>query len=159
MRIDSENCGMSVDVPTGWWARIWCQLESDPTVRAAPAIHAGNFRLPTEDGSFGFGVTIPSMDESQAFLALVEIASPESIQKGMYGSLPESFETNDFEQSWLTSNTATMLSRQYFCAIAGRAFNLLAVFGSRATLLETRADALALLHGIEVVPAEEFYAA
>lgn len=159
MRIESASCGLAAEIPTGWWARIWGRGAPDPKDQSAPTLHAANFSLPIDGGSFGFSVIIPSMNEFDAFLCLVEIASPESSRKGQYGTLPRSFETEDFDQSWLTSSTAHMLSRQYFCALEGRAFCLFSVFGSRATLLETRADAIALVRGIEVVPAEEFYAA
>ena len=159
MRIESESCGLAADIPTGWWGRIWGLGAPDPKDRSAATLHAANFSLPINDGSFGFGVIIPGMEESQAFLSLVEIASPESSRKSQYGALPKSFEVGDFDQSWLASDSAHLLSKQYFCALQGRAFCLFAVFGSRAALLETRADAMTLVRGIEVVPAEDFWTA
>jgi hypothetical protein len=159
MRIDSPSCGIGVDVPEGWWARIWCHTASNPEEGVAPTLHTANFALPVEDGSFGFGVTIPSMGEYHAFLALVEIASPESSLRGSYGSLPTSLPLSDFDGSWLASQYAHLIAKQYFCGIEGRAFCLFAVFGSRATLLETAATVVGMLRGLEVVPAAKFYAA
>ena len=159
MNIESLSCGISVDVPDGWWARIWNHIPSQPHESFAPALHAGNFALPSEDGSFGFGVTIPSMQESNAFLALVEIAAPSAAHEGVFrpSSLPTSLSLEEFNQSWLTTTNTHLLARQYFCTLSERAFCLFAVFGSRITFFETRSDALSLLRSVTVTSASELY--
>jgi hypothetical protein len=159
MIIESASCGISLDVPTGWWARIWNHLPSQPERSVAPALHAGNFALPLEDGSFGFGATIPTMREANTFLALVEVAAPSAADEGIFEhqSLPDAMPLEDFTQSWLTNDSTHFLSRQYFCTLSERAFALFVAFGSRATLLETRADVLAMLRSVVVTSASEMY--
>lgn len=156
MRISAH--GISVDLPTGWDARIW--LPSPSTVTAPPALrlgettvpaggttnavcHLANFPLPARRGDYGSGA-VEQMGPRHVFAALVEF-DPEAASTPMFSTegVPRVRATR-FHPRAMQRVIPGMAGAQWFFHLAGRAFCLYAVVGSNLAKgsLSTRLDAV-----------------
>ena len=119
-----EAHGIRVDLPTGWEGRIYRRPHGDPT------LHAGDFRLPEEDGDFGSYAT-EIMPPGSAFLVLTEYRPGAGLEPGR-GLFAPSAPPLPLEPAHFLPNALLVARRgrsglQHFFTQNGRPFCLYAV--------------------------------
>lgn len=157
MRITSEECGLEVDVPSGWSARIWNRLLSQPDERVSNAIHVGNFVLPSEDGTFGDRAA-SLMVRGDAFFVLAERGGVRPYE-GIYESrvLPVDLDLAGFGETAMQAPYPGLLGRQYFLTLGERPFCLMVVLGGTVAFYEHKKTLVSIITSIAVTPADEYY--
>lgn len=128
---------MSVDLPTGWDGQIYrrAQAFSDSTAfdgREQPALHAGNFALPSERGDFGSGA-VEVMGRRGVLVCLLEYDA-ESATSALFSQdyMPTSVRADDFQTHTLQRPQAGQGGQQVFFHQGDRAFCLYVVIGSHS---------------------------
>jgi hypothetical protein len=157
MRIESTECGLAVDVPDGWNARIWNRLTSDPSVVASNALHAATFTLPSEDGTFG-DQAVRLIKSGDIFTALAERGGPTPYE-GIYApsSVPEKLRLEDFGSSSMQLPLPGLIGCQYFLTLEARPFCLYVVSGGSIGLIQYSDILLGMFKTLTVTPASVLY--
>jgi hypothetical protein len=116
--------GRSIDVPTGWDARIFRRSGS------APVLHVATFALREQDGDFGAAAT-GRMRADDVFAALVEYREDAKLRRGhglfAEAGHPASLRARDFWPTQLQVARPGQLGAQRFFTDAGRPCCLYAV--------------------------------
>jgi len=112
--------GISVETPSGWSARLWDRLESDPQVTTSPTLHAATFPLPREDGSFA-QTAMASMELGDILVVLVEAGGPEVAGEGQYANTrwPRSVAISDLSERAAPAPIPGVVGRQWFITVSG----------------------------------------
>jgi hypothetical protein len=121
MRIDGH--GVSIDVPHGWDARIFCREG------AAPVLHAATFALKESDGDFGAAAT-GRMRGDDVFIAVLEYRADAVLLPGaglFDAHRPLGLRASELGSNQLQVTRAGQLGCQRFYTEAGRPFCLYAV--------------------------------
>jgi hypothetical protein len=114
--------GVSIEVPTGWEARI--RRRGSGTV-----LHVATFPLRASDGDFG-GAATGRMGAGDSFAALVEYVDPEKVKPGVglfAPGRPAVATWREFEPMQLQVTRPGQLGRQRFFTEQGRTCCLYAV--------------------------------
>jgi hypothetical protein len=139
--------GISVDAPDGWDVRIGWTGSDDSGATPNVLVHAANFPLDGERGTFGAGV-VEFMSAPHAFVALVE-SGPESAGQPLFAKdRPAVLDPDAFHPAALQRSIPGQAGVQRFFTESGRAFCLYAVIGSyvnRAALAPQVNELLATL--------------
>lgn len=116
--------GRSIDVPTGWEARIFRRPGN------APVLHIATFALRDQDGDFGAAAT-GRMRPDDVFAALVEYRSDEKLRPGQglfaVTGRPAGPRAHEFKPNQLQVTRPGQLGSQRFFTDAGRPCCLYAV--------------------------------
>ena len=121
MRISGH--GLSIDVPTGWEARIARREHS------APFLHVASCALRADSGQFGASVT-GAMGPDRAFAALVEYATDADVRPGgglFAGRFKPRLGLHEFRHTQLQVMRPGHLGMQRFFTATGRPYCLYAV--------------------------------
>ncbi len=121
--------GLSVTLPDGWEAIIYCR---PPTVAGSthPVLHAATFGLPVQRGDFGGGA-VELMGPADAMVVLLEY-HPDSVSTALFArsGLPTGLSPDLFSPACLQRGIPGQAGVQQFFNQSGRAFCLYAVLGS-----------------------------
>lgn len=134
-----EADGVSVEVPTGWEARVRSRPPA-PTAETtavaaagdAPAgvvLHAGSFALPTVMGEYGSGA-VEVMTAGDVLLCLLEHDPADATMPLFRRDGIPSVRARDFGPSQMQRAIPGMAGAQWFFRIGARPFCLYAVMGS-----------------------------
>ena len=142
-----EGSGLSIDLPTGWEGNIsggGFQLLSDGA-REPTVLHASNFPLPAQRGSFGSGAT-DTMGLQDVFITLFEYGE-KSLGTALFAAqgVPRELLPGDFDRHMLQQPLPGQSGIQHFFTENDRAFCLYVVLGShldRADLVPRVNDVL-----------------
>jgi hypothetical protein len=141
--------GLSVSLPTGWEAVIYCR---PPSVAGTthPILHAATFGLPVERGDFGGGA-VELMGPSDAMVVLLEY-HPDSAGTALFArpGLPQPLSPDAFSPGCLQRGVPGQAGVQLFFNQNGRAFCLYAVLGSYATRYLIVPSLNTVLAGIQI---------
>jgi hypothetical protein len=121
--------GVSVELPSGWDARLYGRDLGGP---ARAALHAGTFPLPNERGDFGSGA-VELMGDDDVFVVLLEY-DPASVDQALFSAAgqPRALASEAFSASVLQRALPGQAGAQTFFAASGRAFCLYVVLGQLA---------------------------
>lgn len=126
MRIEAH--GISVDVPSGWEARVFRRGGGEPT------LHAASFPLPADDGEFGSRATA-AMPPGSMFISITEYRPGQGLVpgRGIFAPTgpPESLRRENFHPRTLLVARRGQEGLQRFFTTHGRPFCLYAVLDSR----------------------------
>ena len=131
--------GITIDVPSGWEARMK-RAASEVGAETFTVAHAATVPLPTERGDYGSNV-VERLGAEDAFVSLVEFG-PEAANTALFKEVevpPSRFSADDFHPRQLQRLLPGQGGVQRFFTYRGRAFCLYVVLGSfalRAVLLE-----------------------
>lgn len=143
--------GLRVTLPRRWEARLYKRdhPETDGGESANPVLHLANFALPPGRGDFGTGA-VEVMSERNAFVSLLEY---DAVEAGAplfeHRGVPRPT-LRDFAPNQLQRRLPGQLGTQLFCNVAGRAFCLYAVLGSREHAAELLGEIREVLDNLEV---------
>jgi hypothetical protein len=141
--------GLSVALPTGWEAVIYCR---PPTVAGTthPILHAATFSLPVVRGDFGGGA-VDIMAPGDALVVLLEY-HPSSTGRALFArsGMPRALTPNAFSPACLQRGIAGQAGVQLFFNQGGRAFCLYTVLGSYAMRSVVVPSVNAVLAGIQI---------
>ena len=141
--------GLSVDLPPGWEAVIYCR---PPTVAGTthPVLHAATFALPVVRGDFGGGA-VDLMGPSDAMVVLLEY-HPSSTGTALFArcGMPRALTPDAFSPACLQRGIAGQAGVQLFFNQGGRAFCLYTVLGSYAMRAAIVPSINAVLDGIQI---------
>lgn len=124
-----SGAGISIDVPTGWDARIF-RRPSRPGETTHAVLHAGNFSLPPDAADYGDGA-VELMGPDHLLLSLVEF-HPSSTDTALFAvrGLPLPLRTADASRTTLQRALGGQAGIQRFFTQSGRAWSLYVVLGS-----------------------------
>jgi hypothetical protein len=125
-----EAHGLRVELPRGWSGRVFRRPAG------AATLHAGDFRLPFDDGEFGDGSTA-LMPAGACFLALTEYLPGAGLEpgKGLFASrrVPATLDPTAFSPKGLAHPRPGQVGTQHFFTAAGRPFCLYVVLSGPRT--------------------------
>jgi hypothetical protein len=139
--------GLSVEIPTGWDARIFRRPPKPPETTHA-VLHAANFALPPDAADYGDGA-VQEMGASNVLVTLVEF-HPSSVKTALFSpvGLPLPLRPQDADRTTLQRPMAGQAGIQRFFSLADRAWSLYVVLGSfdrRAALVGAANEVLSTL--------------
>jgi hypothetical protein len=109
--------GLRIDLPRGWSGRLFRRAAGGAT------LHAGDFRLPLEDGEFGDRST-GVMPPGGSFLALTEYRSGAGLEpgRGLFAPrrIPLPLDPTAFSATGLAHPRPDQAGMQHFFTAAGR---------------------------------------
>jgi hypothetical protein len=136
--------GLALEVPRGWEARIFRHAGG------APTLHAANFALPSEDGDFGTRA-VEQLTSDGVFVVVTEYDADLAGQ-GLFASegLPVPLPEDGASPVTLLRRLPGQAGIQRFFSLAGRAFCLYVVVGSRPSRRALVSEANRLLRSLVV---------
>ena len=147
MRLSSS--GLSVDVPTGWEARVRRQTPSRAGRAGNAVLHLCTRPMPTDRGDFGTGV-VDLLGADDVFVSLFEYDREEAgselfSEQGLPVVRPSEFSPNGTQRPLPGQSGG-----QWFFTLNGRPFCLFVVLGSHGRRNAGAARATALLSQLDV---------
>ncbi len=141
--------GLSLELPTGWEARMRRQEASQPGRPGNVVLHAATVPLPATRGDFGSGV-VERLGADDALVTLLEYDHRDA-DKVLFAArrLPAP-RPSDFSPSVLQRTVGQATGAQWFFAVAGRPFALHIVLGSHARRSPGAVRVAALLRGLTI---------
>lgn len=144
-RISSH--GLTVDVPSGWDARIYRRV-AEAGATTHPVMHAANFPLPAERGDFGSGA-VELMGPDHVLVVLIEFhAAAASTATFTQQGFPTRLDPSAFDPAGLQRMLPGQSGFQRFFSHKGRPFCLYVVLGSHARRSVLVSEAERLLAGL-----------
>ena len=142
--------GLSIEVPTGWEARITLATDGPAGGTRNPVVHAASTPLPEVRGDFGGGV-VERLPISGVFIALIEY-DREAAATPLFDTagLPRALTGSQFQTHTLQRGVAGQSGAQWFCHVAGRAFCLYVVLGTHRDRFRLATVASRVVQTIEV---------
>jgi hypothetical protein len=146
-----EAHGLRVELPPGWSGRVFKRPAGGAT------LHAGDFRLPLEDGEFGDRSTA-LMPAGASFLALTEYLPGAGLRagEGLFAPrrIPRALDPTAFSPAGLAHPRPGQLGTQHFFTAAGRPLCLyVVVSGPRTARRQKLAAISGVLRSLHVHPA------
>jgi len=145
-----EAHGLRVDLPRGWSGRVFRRPAGGTT------LHAGDFRLPFDDGEFGDAST-GLMPAGATFLALTEYLPGAGLEPGVglfaARDVPRALDPMAFRRAGLAHPRPGQAGTQHFFTTAGRPFCLyVVVSGPRSERRRQLAGLSAILRSLRIQP-------
>jgi hypothetical protein len=143
-----EAHGLRVELPHGWSGRVFRRPAGGAT------LHAGDFRLPFDDGEFGDRSTA-LMPAGASFLALTEYLPGAGLEpgQGLFASrrVPRALDPTAFSSSRMAHPRPGQSGTQHFFTASGRPFCLyVVVSGPRGERRRQLAELSAVLRSVRV---------
>ena len=125
-----EAHGLRIELPRGWSGRLFKRPEGGTT------LHAGDFRLPLDDGEFGDQSTAV-MPHGATFMALTEYRPGAGLEpgRGLFASrrIPTTLDPTGFSARGMAHPRPGQSGRQEFFTASGRPFCLYVVLSGAWT--------------------------
>ena len=138
--------GLEVHVPAGWEGKVFRPAGAGAT------LHAANFPLPPNDGSFGASA-VSEMADDGVFVALVEF-SHRLAGRGLFSGdgIPGPLRAREASPRAMQRLVRGRAGIQRFFTSGGRAFCLYAVIGSRPSRETLIGRANEILRSVRIAP-------
>lgn len=141
--------GVSVDVPSGWDARLYSRDEGGS---ARAALHVATFPLPNERGDFGSGA-VEQMGGDDVLVVLLEYDRAQTSQPLFaFPGVPAALAPASFSPGVLQRSRPGQAGAQAFFSAGGRAFCLYVVIGRFAERDRLVALANQVVGALRIVP-------
>ncbi|MGH9085263.1 MAG: hypothetical protein ACRDYW_07400 [Acidimicrobiales bacterium] len=145
-----QGHGLSIEVPSGWEARISLATDGPAGGTRNPVLHAASAPLPEVRGDFGGGV-VERLPISGVFIALIEY-DREAAGTPLFemAGLPRALTGSQFRTNTLQRGVAGQSGAQWFRRVRGRAFCLYVVLGAHRDRFRLATLANRVVQTIEV---------
>lgn len=125
--------GVSIQVPTGWEARISRRAVDSGGETNFPVVHAATIPLPSNRGDYGSNV-VERLGATDVFVSLIEFGA-EAANTALFpttSTFPASIPATEFHPRQLQRVLPGQAGKQVFFTFRGRPFCLYVVMGSVA---------------------------
>ena len=141
--------GLSLELPSGWEARLRRQPPSQPGRVGNVLLHAATVALPESRGDFGSGV-VQTLGAEDAFIALLEYDAKDADAVLFVADRVPVPRPSDFSPAVLQRTIGAATGAQWFFSVAGRPFALHVVLGSHARRSPGATKVANLLAGLRI---------
>jgi hypothetical protein len=143
---------MTLEVPSGWEARVYRRAPEEAGELSYPVLHVSTVPLPAVRGDYGGGV-IEHLGSEDVFISLLEFGAAVA-GEGLFAhqGIPP-LRPSQFGPGRLPHVQADVSAVQHFFSDARRAFCLYVVVGSDGRRMVTVPKAESALRGLTIRPA------
>jgi hypothetical protein len=142
--------GLSIDLPSGWEARISLATDGPVGGTRNPVLHAASRPLPEVRGDFGGGL-VEQLGSTDVFIAVIEY-DREAVRTPLFATqgFPRAISGSSFQTHTLQRGVVGQSGSQWFCSVGGRALCLYVVLGSHHDRYRLATKAFRVVQTIKV---------